>query len=193
MNNVRMFLRSFVIISLLLFSSAAQAARQNDIEMPENNLEVSFNIPDSSITGTSLISLKKGHELFITTGDLRIISIMINDRLVSPDLHGSAIKLTPGEDGVLEIKYEGVFKASQSADPDNLYTAQSVIDGRGISLTGLWYPHIEGLCRYRLKAVLPKGYEAVSEADDIKKVVSDDNIEFYFNFDHPADGINFIA
>lgn len=193
MFNVRMFLRSFIIISLLLFSAVAHAAQQNDIEMPEYNLEVSFNIPESTVTGTSLISLIKGQELSINTGQLNIISIMINDSPLSPGLQGSAINLTPGEDGVLEIKYEGVFKASQSADPDNLYTSQSVIDGRGISLTGLWYPHIEGLGRYRLKAVLPKGYEAVSEAEDIKKVVTDDNVEFYFDFDHPADGINFIA
>ena len=188
-----MFLRFFIIISLLSFSAAAQAGRQNDIEMPENNLEVSFNIPASAITGTSLISLKKGRELSITTGALRVISITINNRPAPSDLNLPAIKLTPEEDGILAIKYEGVFKPSQPSDPDSLYEVQDVIDNRGISLTGLWYPQVEGLCRYRLKAVLPKGYEAVSEADDIKKVATEDNVEFYFNFDHPAAGLNFIA
>lgn len=193
MYNVRMLLRCFIIIFLLLFSAAAQSAQQNDIDMPEYNLAVSFNIPGSAITGTSLISIKRGRELSITTGDLRIVSIMINDRLVSPELRGAGFNLTPDEDGILEIKYNGVFKPSQSPDHDNLYAVQGVIDNRGISLTGLWYPQIEGLSRYRLKAALPKGYEAVSEADDIRKVETDDNIEFHFDFNHPVDGINLIA
>lgn len=192
---IKSFLSSFVfiIIVLLLFSASAQAVQPNDIEMPENNLEVSFNIPDFTITGTSLISLKEGRKLSINAGLLKILSVKINNRLIHPDLHGSGLELTSGEDGIVEIKYEGVFKPAKSPVSDTSNLIQSVIDKRGVSLTDLWYPAIEGLSRYRLKAVLPKGYEAVSEAEDIKRVVTDENAEFYFNFEHPVDGINLIA
>lgn len=192
---IKSFLPRFVSITilLLLFSAYVQAVQPNDIEIPENNLEVSFNIPDSAIFGTSLISLKEGHKLSINTGLLKILSLKINNRPIHPELHGSALQLTPGEDGVLEIKYKGVFKPTKSPAPDSSNMAQSVIDKRGISLTGLWYPEIEGLSRYRLKAVLPKGYEAVSEAEEIKRIITDENSEFYFHFEHPVDGINIIA
>ncbi|MBI5676021.1 MAG: ChaN family lipoprotein [Nitrospirae bacterium] len=191
---IKSFLSSFVfIIVLFLFSDFAQAIQQSDIEIPENNLDVSVNISDSSITGVSQITLKKGHKLSINTGLLKILSIKINNLPIHPDLHGSDLELTPGEDGILEIKYEGFFKPAASRDSDTSNLVQSIIDKRGVSLTGLWYPAIDGLSRYRLRAVLPNGYEAVSEAEDIKKVVTDENAEFYFDFEHPADGINLIA
>jgi uncharacterized iron-regulated protein len=68
-----------------------------------------------------------------------------------------------------------------------------VIGKKGISLTGLWYPRIEGLFRYRLKTTLPEGYEAVSEAEAIAKNIKNGSAEFIFDFPHPVDGISFVA
>jgi len=188
-----MFLSFFIILALFSFSAFVRAAEDDDVGTPEYYLDVSFNIAESVIGGTSRIVLKKGREVWITAGDLKIISIMINDRIVPSDFHGPLMNLTPEEDGIMEIKYEGVFNPSLPADHDSLSSVQSVIDERGISLTGIWYPRTEGLSRYRLKVVLPRGYEAVSEADEIKKVTTDNGTEFYFYFDHPADSINLIA
>ncbi|MCX5717883.1 MAG: ChaN family lipoprotein, partial [Nitrospirae bacterium] len=69
----------------------------------------------------------------------------------------------------------------------------NVIGEKGISLTGLWYPQIEGLFRYRLKTTLPEGYEAVSEAEVIIKNTKNGSAEFIFDFPHPIDGISIVA
>ena len=94
---------------------------------------------------------------------------------------------TSGTDkGIVEIRYEGVFR-------DNNRDNNNVIGEKGISLTGLWYPQIEGLFKYRLKATLPEGYEAVSEAEGIIKNTKNGSAEFIFEFPHPIDGISLVA
>jgi uncharacterized iron-regulated protein len=188
---IRSFL--FCLAILLLFSLSADAEDQDATETPNIDLGVSFNIQKHSISGNSRISIRKDHKLTIHTGSLKILSISINDRPIHPDLQGTKLELTPGEDGVLKIRYEGVFKPAEPASADSSNPAQSVIDKKGISLTGSWYPEVSGLNLYSLKAALPQNYEAVSEAEEISKVITDGQAEFYFTFDHPIDGISLIA
>jgi uncharacterized iron-regulated protein len=185
--------RSLIAALFLLIPIYIQTAWSSDYAVPENSLEVSFDIPSSKIRGVSRISVNKGEELPVHMGSLRIISLKVNG--IDSDLgrDETSFSITANEDGVIEIGYEGVLKAAQSPDPESPMTIQSVIDGRGISLTDMWYPEINGPCYFTLKATLPEGYEAVSEAEEIRKVSVDGKVEHYFSFPYPLEGINLIA
>ncbi|MCK5139033.1 MAG: M1 family peptidase, partial [Thermodesulfovibrionia bacterium] len=88
--------------------------------------------------------------------------------------------------------YEGVFKGTSSLK-DTFTPAQNVIDERGISLTQTWYPVIDTLSYYNLSVILPEGYEALSEAEEIIKTKKKETVEFNFTFSHPVDKIHLIA
>jgi len=69
----------------------------------------------------------------------------------------------------------------------------NVVDGRGIFLTGIWYPQPDQTCNFHLTATLPDGYEAISEAETIRKTTPDGQTIFSFAFPHPLDSIHLIA
>ncbi len=159
---------------------------------PDCDIDVSFDIAESKIEGISRISLSAGKEVFFRKGPLKILYIKINDLETEFDQRQEVFEFIPDQDGTIEIGYEGIFEDSPSEyRSDGI--ASNVIDDRGISLTGMWYPAIEGLCNYNLKATLPRGYKAVSEADEIFQTATETGVEFNFIFPYPVDGINLIA
>ena len=73
------------------------------------------------------------------------------------------------------------------------FISNDIISEEGISLTGMWYPHIEGRAYYHMSAFLPDGFTAVSEADEITVVNTPQGMVYSFNFPHPLNGINLAA
>ncbi|MBI5409962.1 MAG: ChaN family lipoprotein [Nitrospirae bacterium] len=177
-----------IIIILLFFPAGIQASPVTDYD-----LEVSFDVGSSQLYGVSRISVRTGEELFLNRGALEINHIKLNDRRIDLNLNTRLIKIVPDEPGTMEISYKGVFKDGGVSYERDDAAMRNVIDARGISLTNMWYPEIGGLSRYRLQAVLPKGYEAVSEAEEIRKTEKGEAVEFYFDFPHPLNGINLTA
>ncbi|UCH81853.1 MAG: ChaN family lipoprotein [Nitrospiraceae bacterium] len=178
-----------ILVLLLLVTSQGHA---ETTAYPECRIDVSFDINESKINGVSRISLTAGKNVLFRKGPLKILYIRINDLEAAYDQRQEMFEFTPDRDGMIEIGFEGTFADSAPEDRrDGI--ASNVIDGRGISLTGLWYPALEGLCNYALKAQLPPGYNAVSEAEEIYQLQSDTGAEFNFIFPHPVDGINLIA
>ncbi|HSB32377.1 MAG TPA: ChaN family lipoprotein, partial [Candidatus Sulfobium mesophilum] len=161
--------------------------------VPEYNLSVSFDIPASRISGLAAMPVQDGREILFATGKLAIIQVTLNDRTIAIEPGKGILRIKTTESGTLAIRYEGVFKSSESSNKMNDIAEQSVIDARGISLTGTWYPRTESLTRYRLKASLPDGYDAVSEAERIDKTKKDSITEFTFYFDRQLTGISLIA
>jgi aminopeptidase N len=161
--------------------------------VPEYNLSVSFDIPASRISGLAAMPVQDGREILFATGKLAIIQVTLNDRTIAIEPGKGILRIKPTESGTLAIRYEGVFKGSESSNKMNDIAEQSVIDARGISLTGTWYPRTESLSRYRLKASLPNGYDAVSEAERIDKTKKGSITEFTFYFDRQLAGISLIA
>ncbi len=191
-----MFYRFLFILSLfvLLFRPDAIIAEERiSITEGEYNLKVSFDISNSKITGRAKIFAQKDRELIFHAGHLAIIDVRLNGEKMEFDAHHGALKILPRSDGIVEIKYEGIFKDNTLAEDTKHGIIRNIIDERGISLTGIWYPYMPGLFRYSLSALLPEGYEAVSEAERIEKTERDGLDEFFFDFPHPVDGINFIA
>lgn len=173
--NKKMF-RRFLISTLLFLPVFASAS-----ELPEYHLDVSFDIQTAKITGRGRINARSKN-ITVNTGQLKILDISIDKQSIPFDIRKGILKISGIDKGIIEIRYEGTFK-----DSDN------VIRETGISLTGLWYPRIEGLFKYRLKATLPEGYEAVSEAEGIIKNTKNGSAEFIFEFPHPIDGITLVA
>ena len=184
----------FFIFLITLFAPVMAQAADSPSQAPtEYQLDVAFDVPNSKIMGTARINAPAGKELIVRTGTLKIIEVLSGGHKIEADVHDGVLKLGPPGEGTITIVYEGVFKAGKEVTDTNFGAAPSVIDERGISLTGLWYPCIDGLSLYRLSATLPEGFTAVSEAEEIRKSVNNGQVNFVFDFPHPAGGIDFIA
>jgi uncharacterized iron-regulated protein len=178
-----------VFIALLLLSlpdviSASLTGRYN--------LDVSIDIPSSAITGIARIEVTAGEDILLRKGTLAINYVKLNGKTISPEVDSGTLSIVPDEKGILEVSYTAGFKDSREHQ-ESAGTADNVIDSRGVSLTNAWYPEAAGLHYYRLKVTLPKGYEAISEAEEAKKIGKGDSTEFHFDFPHPLDSINLIA
>ncbi len=181
---------TFLMVSL---PWSSQGDERPLAEVPLYALSVSFDIPGAAISGLAEVPAQAGRELVLSVGQLKIIQASLNNRRIDFDLKAGKLRLSPVEDGVLAITYEGVFKGGETRGDKNYGVVSSTIDSRGIFLTGVWYPQTDALAAYRLKALLPAGYEAVSEAERIEKTVKEGGTEFAFTFDRPVDGISLVA
>ena len=178
---------------LLCFSFAVYAGEHPAPASVEYRLDVSFDIPRSLIRGRMTVPVSAGKVLTLHIGQLVVGSVTLNDRVIAAPVREGTLEIKPAEDGVLEVRYEGVFKGGLPQGNRNFGVISSTIDERGISLTGMWHPLPEGLARWKLTALLPSGYEAISEADRITKVKKDGGTLFSFDLPHPVDGLSLVA
>ena len=154
--------------------------------IPEYRLEVSFDLPRGKIKGQAVIQAPPGHKLVIDPGDLSLTKLEERGRRVaiSRDQKGEPLVLFP--QGPVHLTYEATLKNLD----DNR------INERGLVLQGMWYPRVEGFCRFKLTAMLPSGFEAISEADRIIKEEKAGQAIFHFDFPHPvheSEGISLVA
>ena len=187
-------MKTFITSFLLLCSSCAALAAERTVPAPVACLlDVSFDIPRSLIRGRLTTSVSAGKTVTFHTGGLAVGRVTLNDKDIPASVREGVLVIRAREDGVLEIRYEGVFKGGLPQGDRNFGVVSSTIDDRGISLTGTWHPRLEGLAHWKLTALLPPGYEAVSEADRISRVKKDGGTEFIFDFPHPVDGLSLVA
>jgi len=187
---------SRLFLYVLLICSFPCVALPNEPSLPvipDYSLSVSFDVPASRIIGLASMPVHEGREIRLTTGNLAIMQVTLNERTIAIEPSNGALRIKPSESGTLAIRYEGVFKDSDPGSKMNEVAEQNVISARGISLAGTWYPRIESLSHYRLKASLPSGYNAVSEAERIDKTARGSITEFTFYFDHQLTGISLTA
>jgi len=173
-----------ILFLTVLDISAPLYASDEDAVMYENHIQVEIKVSTSEIKGSSTIRTERGGELRIHKGLLRILYVRGNGQPLHFEEEGGFILLPSHERGTIEIGFEGRFLGR--GDQEN------IISNRGISLLNDWYPRIEGLGYHSLEITLPRGYEAISEAEEIQKVEKE-NLKFYFKFPHPVDKISIIA
>ncbi|MCZ7392079.1 MAG: M1 family aminopeptidase, partial [Candidatus Methanoperedens sp.] len=185
-------MRIIIFIALLLsgFFTSTAAAGEN---LPQYNLSVSFDISKNLLEGNSTITLSGNSEMNISTGNLNVTSVRLNGLPLEPRIKEGIFKVKGN--GMLEIFFEGKFAGvNRDHNPENVgVVSNDIISDEGISLTGIWYPQIEGRAYYHLKALLPEGFLAVSEADAISAVDAPHGKEFSFSFPHPLNKINLAA
>ena len=164
-------------------------------DIPRHALEVSFDIDENRLHGVSLVALPGNKEITIHTHSLIINSMTLNGAPLKINKKKRMVSINTQDPGILEISYEGVFKSAE--EDENLenvgVVTRNVISDKGIYLTRGWYPLIAGLAHYHLRATVPKGYTAISEADKITMVETPRGKEYSFNFPYPVPEINFVA
>jgi aminopeptidase N len=164
-------------------------AEGNTRAYPEYDLRVSFDMKNNLIRGEAKINLHGPAE--ISLEGFRIISVSFNGQ---PFAAKSSGWLRIYQKGRMEIRYEKVFTGAFETSPlGEGALSGSMISNEGIYLTGRWYPRVKGLAVYRLKALVPAGFTAISEADEISFVDSPDGKLYSFAFSHPVPGIDLVA
>ncbi|WP_173064789.1 M1 family metallopeptidase [Sulfurimicrobium lacus] len=172
-------LRRLLVLLCLLVAPAVSAASA------EYRLAVAFDLPGGRVLGEAEIMPVRPARMTIPRGDLVWKAVEVD---------GKAISLPQADQGTLNlsvhrrvrIRYEATFPLEGAEQ----------ISPSGIVLSGEWYPVVPGTFRYRLTAQLPAGWEAVSEADRIRRRVLAGGMEFRFDFPHRlphAEGISLVA
>jgi uncharacterized iron-regulated protein len=181
-------MRLCALVLLFALPCAAHGLPHSERDLPEYTLQVAIDIQTSSIKGIATIPVAKGRELRFHRGRLNLVQASIAGREIAISGRGEEVRILPGQDGMLVIRYEGVLRESSCNGQ-----CSDVIGDKGVFLTGTWYPKPDRMCLYHLIATLPEGFEAVSEAETIEKSARDHRCTFSFEFPHPLDGITLIA
>jgi aminopeptidase N len=189
----KVFLLSLAAV-MTIMTRPAPAEDSQKRPSPEYNLFVSFDLQTNSLKGTANIVFPETTDIVVSTGDLMIMSASLNGSMVEYNKKEGVIKAS-GK-GTLAITYHAVFRGEQGKT-ENLQNAGVVQGGlvstEGISLTGNWYPSLKGPAYYRLTAVVPAGFTAISEADEVTYKETPAGREYKFSFPYPLNGIDFAA
>jgi uncharacterized iron-regulated protein len=182
--------RLLIFLILIVFSPALSPLYAHAIH--KNQLYIDVDIINSQINGISRIGVSAGEEVLLRKGSLEVFQIKLDNRPITFKDHDDTIKVVPGNHGIIEVYFRGVFNGVSLSETDT-GIVRDVIDDRGVSLTGVWYPYIDGIRHYDLTVALPEGYIAVSEAESIEQEVKNGKVEFHFNYPHPVDSISLVA
>ncbi len=184
-------MKKYIILFLILLSflSTAEAAGP----YPLYNLSVSFDVEKNLLKGTAVITLTEDRGMTIALGDLKILSAKVNNQPVAPDSKNPVLELK-GK-GSVEINYEATFGDGYEAGglENTGVVTKNFVGGKGISLTRMWHPSIAEMALYNLKALMPQGFTAVSEADDVTVSETSTGREFSFSFPNPLNEITLAA
>jgi len=153
--------------------------------MYDNDIEVNIDVHRSEISGTSTINIHAEGAIEIYKGPLKILYVKMDNQPLDYKVVGDVITLSfPGGRGAIKIGFRGTFTGEGGEE--------NVITDQGVSLMDGWYPRIEGLGYYSLEATLPRGYEAISEGEEIRRDEGE-KLKFYFKFPHPIDQVHLVA
>jgi aminopeptidase N len=180
----------FLVLFLPLRSFAME-------KLPVNRLDIRFDLDHHKLTGESQIWLPAGTGAVVDLSGLTVISAAIDNRTVRIDPKMPTLTLQPSE-AETTVRIEFSVEISEAPETDitrNPGVVQgNVIGPSGISLTNRWYPALQGLSIYHLSAALPKGFEGVSEADEISSTLQPDGSKvFSFSFPYPLEHVDFVA
>jgi uncharacterized iron-regulated protein len=190
--NYRLILAAILLV-LVSGWQTSHSAVPPALRYDRYDLEISFDIPRSKLTGVARLRIERPTRLRFHVGRLSVLRVRLNQAPLEFESRGGSLTIVPDQVGTLEIAYEAVFPGA--AVPVNSRDANfaNVVGSDGIFLTSDWYPQLEALARYRLTARLPRGYTGISEAEKIERVDTSEGATFTFGFDHPVDSINFVA
>ncbi len=187
MNRIYAFL-SFLLLLMPVLSDADNA-------MPLSVLQIRFDLETNRLIGKADITLPPGTSWTLKASGLTVTSVTASNGPSSFQRSDGRITVAPGQvRNVLTIEYEAGYASAQVRGREDGIQESNLVSSEGIVLIRAWYPHVEGLTKYSLSAIVPSGFEAVSEAEEITvKEHPEGSKEYAFVFDHPVEGINFVA
>ncbi len=156
-------LHSVIFISLVAWL-VLPGLVQAETDLPRQDINISFNVTNSLLTGQSVITLPANVPLRISLGDLQHVQItrQHNNQQLSVPMQGkNSIILSP-QPQVQTIQISWQMAAAGSGRGSG-----NLISSKGITLTGFWHPITDHNMLYSLTAHLPAGFSGVSEGDKI--------------------------
>ena len=156
--------------------------------LAEHRIKISFDLPEHKIFGTVDATFPKSVKAVTVGRNLRITKFVINGKNGTPKVIDNRIALPSHREAIkVQMEYEGTFSNQEGENLEN------IIGDEGVFLLSDWYPAGETeLARFSLQAIIPRDFQAVSEADDITTEDMGDRRLVSFDFPHPVSNIHFI-
>lgn len=172
---------------------AEQAVQE---KLPVNTLKVGIDAGRNTVRGVSEITLPPGRTWEIERSGLTILKASINNHPFQPEKDGTLLTVETGAAAdTVRIEFEAVYPSAPLTDKDK---NPGVVQGGSITedfiyLPSGWYPAVRGRSLHRLEAMVPPGFEAVSEADEVAVSDRPEGRVFSFSFPHPVGGLTLVA
>ncbi|MBA3002401.1 MAG: PDZ domain-containing protein [Desulfurivibrio sp.] len=150
--------------------------------LSRQQLDIAFDLDSHTLTGKSTIIVPPQTPATIILTGLKITSLQLD----GTSLQAAEQVIIP----IAAAEQQVVIGYRKTAAAD---LNDGLIDNTGIALTGFWHPLLDSDCLYELTAAIPKQFEAISEAEEISSTIADEIRIVRFRFDHPLNGLNFVA
>lgn len=188
---MKCFQKSVLAIFLILLPVVSEA--DNAVVLHE--IQVRLDPERHILVGEARITLPPGQSRSVRTDGITVKAVSSLGAALTADVKSRTMMIDAGSGPrVVSIDFEVSYAPARASGREDGIEQANVVEREGIVLTGSWYPAVEGLSAYRLKALLPAGFEGISEADDVLvKEQSDGSREFAFVFNHPVEEISLIA
>jgi len=157
---------------------------------PHHSIRATVDTGTSRVQGTVIISAHSATSLTVARDKLRILSVMIGGKTADVDTGSELLTLKTLQDDTVEIRFEG---PSSPLRFRGLGHSGQCHRRQGRLSHGNVVPRIPGLFTYDLTLTFPKGYRAVSEAEE-----NDTGRERRFrpvrlHFPHPSEAVSIVA
>jgi aminopeptidase N len=179
----------YVIFPALLLSIGlikAQPAQADHLSAPVHHISMEFNLETKTLSANSRIELPAGAGLRLDLSYLNVSQILVNGQ------PGETSQDTPYLDIQESTEDQEIFITyNREIQPDS--GSYSLISATGITLSDHWYPAADREMLFKLTAMIPADFEAISEAEEIITFERDNKKQVTFRFPHPLHSINFVA
>jgi uncharacterized iron-regulated protein len=162
---------------------------------PVVNLEVGFDPAQARLNGIATIEFPAQSGDLLHLSGLAVTGLWLDGREINLDDRSQPYFADPDHE-------VAIAPAAQPQTVRIAYTLSlagrsqptgDLIGPDGISLTGLWHPLLHQDAIFHLKATLPPGFSAISEAEEISTSPAPTGDTVTFSFSHPLSGLNLIA
>ena len=180
---------SFLFMLALLLNLQLVMPRSTigaQLTVPVHHITMEFNLQDNILWANSRIELPADVNLHLDLSHLSVSKILVNGQLQEAIENRGYLDIPPSSEKQ-EVLVTYGKKSPPGATPYNL------ISEAGITLSDHWHPVADQEMLFKLTALIPNEFEAISESDDIITFQIENKKQVTFLFPHPLSTINFAA
>ncbi len=184
-----LYLLLCLLVSFLAVGLSGSPAWSGNI--PLVNINVAIDLIHHHIEGRLSTRLIQKRPVWIRAGDVKLDRVTVAGQAIKPRLERGALYIAaPARNEILRVQFHRDL--SISGPKTRACMAGNFIDARGAVLLNDWCPIMEGLAYYRLMAIVPAGFEAMSEADSIETESKAKTRAYTFEFPYPRTEISLV-
>lgn len=174
---------SIFLTALVCAFALVLPARLFSAQYPEVSTSVSFDVSQGVMRGTTRIIPNAAGAIAVRTGNLGVLALSLNSKPLEPVIRDGRLRLDAAAGDRIELEF--LCTAGEGSE--------CRIEKSGIVLSGLWHPSPEGPFLHALKATVPEGFAAVSEAEEVEVRPAAGGKSYAFVFSHPVGGTSLVA